>query len=62
MSVTATFMNLSGDAIIFRNITLVDKICLFILVLVHRAHGDVVEVTDLFISPFGADSNRSVID
>ena len=64
VSVAATFMNFPGDVIIFRTITWVDKICKILLVLLHHAHGDVVEVTDFFIGPSGTDSRyyRSTID
>ena len=40
---------LPGDVISFRTITLVDKILIILLVLLHPAHGDFVEVADLFI-------------
>ena len=56
VSVDTTLMNYPGDVIIFRTITWVNKICIIRLVLLHHAHGDVVEVTDLFIGPSSTDS------
>ena len=47
--VAATFVNLPGDVISFRTITLLDKMVIILLVLLHPPHGDVVEVTDPFI-------------
>ena len=51
-----TFVNFPGEVISFRTITHVDKIVIILLVLLHRAHGDVVEVADLSIHLSGEDS------
>ena len=46
-------MTFPSDVITFRTIILVDKIFIILLVLLHHAHGDVVELTDLLITPSG---------
>ena len=48
---TATFMTFPGDLIIFSTITHVNKIHIILLVLLHHAHGNVVELADLLITP-----------
>ena len=64
LNVAATFVNLPGDVISVRTITCMDKIDIILLLLLHHAHGDFVEVTDLFICLSGVDSRyyRSGID
>ena len=47
VSVAAMFVNLPGDVISFRTITHFYKIVIILLVLLHHAHGDFVDVTDL---------------
>ena len=57
-------MRFPCDVIVFRTITHFDKINIILLVLIHHAHGDVVELVDLLIAPSRADSRyyRSVVD
>ena len=53
LNVAATFVNLPGDVISVRTITCMDKIDIILLLLLHHAHGDFFEVTDLFICQVG---------
>ena len=57
-----TFMRFARDVIILRTITHV--IHIIPLLLLHHAHGDVVELADLLIAPSRVDSRyyRSAID
>ena len=59
-----TFMRFARDVIILRTITHVNKIHIIPLLLLHHAHGDVVELADLLIAPSRVDSRyyRSAID
>ena len=63
MSIATIFFYLPGD-VIRRIITRIDKVVKILLVLLHLAHGDVVEVADLFIHLYGADSRyySSMVD